>query len=142
MKLYIRPVVAIALLLSCIVTVNAAPAYHRCGITIRHATPNELILELRSTSQATSYSVDVNYAATACQPWDGHERNWTRREVLPPGLYVLPWAEFYDENPGAGAEACINWTCQPEATVIYWDQDYRAILNRLYLPLVVGGVEG
>jgi len=136
MKSHVKPTVAVILLLSSVVTVSARPAYHWCGIAIRRATPDELTLELWSTSQATSYSVDINYARASCCPWNGHEQNWVVRERFPPGLYALPWSNFYDEDPEPGMEACINWTCQPEAVVIYWSQDYRAVLGYLFLPLV------
>ena len=54
MKLRTKPIVAIILLLSCLATTGARPTYHRCSVTIRRATPDELILELRSTSHANS----------------------------------------------------------------------------------------
>lgn len=138
MKTFIRLAVAIILLLAlCATTTNAMPAtLHRCTVTIERATTDELLLELWSTSRSTTYSIDINYSRGECQPWDGHEQNWTVRKGLASGVYILPWAEFYDESPRPGMEACINWTCQPEVVVIYWSQDYQTVLDYLYLPLV------
>ena len=128
-------VVALFLLLLCSGGATAAqPVFHRCSISIKRVTPDELSLELWSTSQVTSYSADVNYGFAPCCPWNGHEKNWMVREELQPGLYTLPWVELYGENPSLGMEACINYTCQPEVTVIYWSQDYRTVLGYLFLP--------
>lgn len=135
MKAFIKSMIAAALFSSCTIAATA-PAHHRCGVLIERATPDELLLELRSTSQSTAYSVDVNYSRVPCEPWDGHEESWVIRKELTPGLYALSWAKFYDENPRPGMEACINWTCQPEVAMIYWGQDYRAVLDYWYLPSV------
>lgn len=137
MKSFARSMIVAVLLLSYTAAAGAAPVLHRCAISIECATPNELVLELWSTSRSTSYSVDVNYSHGECRPWrvDGAQ-SWVVREELPPGIYALSWPEFYDRNPGPGMEACINYTCQPEVVVIYWSQDYRTILNYLFLPFV------
>ena len=139
MKTFTKLTIVAILLLSCIVGVSATPAaIHQCSVSIERVTPGSLILELHSTSQSTRYSIDVNYASAPCYAWDGHEKNWIKRVTLEPGFYVLAWAEFYDENPELGAEACINWTCQPEVTAIYWSQDSQVVLGYLFLPFVAG----
>ena len=137
MRTPIKLMFATILLLSCTIDISAAPvAVHQCSVSIERVTPDNLVLELRSTSQSTRYSVDVNYACAPCSPWDGHESQWVKRVTLEPGFYVLAWAEFYDENPEPGTEACINWTCQPEVAAIYWSQDSQTVLDYLFLPLV------
>ena len=137
MKTLVRLAIVVILLLLCTVTADAAPAtLHRCTVFIERVTPDELVLELWSTSQSTEYSIDINYSHAPCSPWDGHEENWVVREELSPGLYTLSWSDFYDENPRLGVEACINWTCAPEVVVIYWSQDYQMVLDYLYLPLM------
>jgi len=139
MKTFIKLVIIITLLLLlCTTTTDAmSVTLHRCTVFIERATPDELVLELWSTSQVTVYSVDINYGCAPCSPWDGHKTNWVERKELTPGLYILPWIEFYnDEIPELGMEACINWTCQPEITVIYWSQDYQTVLGYSFLPLV------
>lgn len=140
MKTPIRLAIIALLLLLCTTPASAAPVtLHRCTVFIEHATPDELILELWSTSQSTRYSVNINYSwdhRIPCSPWDGHEENWVAYEYLLPGLYTLSWIDFYDRNPEPGTEACINWACQPEVVVIYWSQDYQMILDYLFLPVV------
>ena len=137
MKALIKSAGIAILLLSCIGAASAAPALHRCTVFIERATPDELVLELRSTSQSTDYSINVNYAPAPCHPWTWEgAQSWVVREELTAGFYVLPWADFYDEGPEPGMEACINWACQPEVVVIYWGQDYRAVLDYLFLPSV------
>jgi len=136
MKTFIKPMVIAILLLSC-TAIATGQNLHRCTVFIEHATPDNLVLELWSTSRSTTYSVNVNCSPVPCRPWtaDGAQ-NWVEREELVPGLHTLSWTDLYDEGPTPGMEACINWTCQPEVVVIYWSQDYQAILDYLFLPLV------